>query len=113
CVAASRARDRAHRPAHRDDVRGRALIGKRAVPVSSHFSPTGAEEMSHSRNPAVGMMTNPLSIYLDALRFGAAFTVFVSHWAAARYSGGLSWRVMGYGRTSVIVPLRLRHRVGD
>src|SRR6266478_8404404 len=58
-------------------------------------------------------MTQALSLYLDALRFGAAFTVFVSHWAGARYSGGLSWRMMGYGRTSVIVPLRVRHRVGD
>ena len=48
-------------------------------------------------------MTQALSLYLDALRFGAAFTVFASHWAAARYSGGLFWRVMGYGRTSVIV----------
>ena len=48
-------------------------------------------------------MTQALSLYLDALRFGAAFTVFASHWAAARYSGGLFWRVMGYGRTSVNV----------
>ena len=51
----------------------------------------------------VGAMTQALSLYLDALRFGAAFTVFVSHWAAARYSGGLFWRVTGYGRTSVVV----------
>jgi len=48
-------------------------------------------------------MTQALSLYLDALRFGAAFTVFVSHWAGARYSGGLFWQLMGYGRTSVIV----------
>ena len=48
-------------------------------------------------------MTQALSLYLDALRFGAAFAVFVSHWAGARCSGGLFWRVMGYGRTSVIV----------
>jgi peptidoglycan/LPS O-acetylase OafA/YrhL len=51
----------------------------------------------------IGAMTQALSLYLDALRFGAAFTVFVSHWAGARYSGGQFWRVMGYGRTSVIV----------
>src|SRR6267143_315769 len=51
----------------------------------------------------VGAMTQALSLYLDALRFGAAFTVFVSHWAGARYSGGLFWQLMGYGRTSVIV----------
>jgi peptidoglycan/LPS O-acetylase OafA/YrhL len=48
-------------------------------------------------------MTQALSLYLDVLRFGAAFTVFASHWAGARYSGGLFWRVMDYGRTSVIV----------
>ncbi len=48
-------------------------------------------------------MTNALSLYLDALRFGAAFTVFVSHWAAGRYSGGFLWRVMPYGRTAVLV----------
>jgi peptidoglycan/LPS O-acetylase OafA/YrhL len=51
----------------------------------------------------VGAMTQALSLYLDALRFGAAFTVFVSHWAGERYSGGLFWQLMGYGRTSVIV----------
>jgi peptidoglycan/LPS O-acetylase OafA/YrhL len=49
------------------------------------------------------MMTNSLSLYLDALRFGAAFTVFVSHWSAARYSGGFFWRMMPYGRTAVLV----------
>lgn len=48
-------------------------------------------------------MTNALSLYLDALRFGAAFAVFLSHWGAARYGGGPFWRVMGYGRTSVLV----------
>jgi len=48
-------------------------------------------------------MTDTLSLYLDALRFAAAFTVFISHWAAVRYSGGSLWRVMGYGRTAVLV----------
>jgi peptidoglycan/LPS O-acetylase OafA/YrhL len=48
-------------------------------------------------------MTNALSLYLDVLRFGAAFTVFLSHYAAARYSGGLLWRLMPYGRTAVLV----------
>jgi peptidoglycan/LPS O-acetylase OafA/YrhL len=48
-------------------------------------------------------MTKALSLYLDALRFGAAFTVFVSHWAAGRYSGGYFWRLMPYGRTAVLV----------
>jgi peptidoglycan/LPS O-acetylase OafA/YrhL len=59
--------------------------------------------MNRSRDPVIGMMTNALSLYLDTLRFGAAFTVFVSHWAAGRYSGGLFWRVMPYGRTAVLV----------
>jgi peptidoglycan/LPS O-acetylase OafA/YrhL len=59
--------------------------------------------MNLARDPVVGTMTNALSLYLDVLRFGAAFTVFVSHWAAGRYSGGLFWRVMPYGRTAVLV----------
>jgi peptidoglycan/LPS O-acetylase OafA/YrhL len=48
-------------------------------------------------------MTNALSLYLDALRFGAAFTVFVSHYANERYSGGLFWQSMPYGHTAVLV----------
>jgi peptidoglycan/LPS O-acetylase OafA/YrhL len=48
-------------------------------------------------------MTIALSLYLDALRFGAAFTVLVSHYAAGRYSGGLFWQVMPYGRIAVLV----------
>ena len=47
-------------------------------------------------------MTNALSFYLDALRFGAAFAVFLSHYAAGRISGGLFWR-LDFGRTAVIV----------
>jgi peptidoglycan/LPS O-acetylase OafA/YrhL len=48
-------------------------------------------------------LSNALSVYLDALRFGAAFMVFLSHYSAGRYSGGLFWQFMGYGRTSVLV----------
>ena len=48
-------------------------------------------------------MTNALSLYLDALRFSAAFTVFLSHYAVVRYSGGLFWQMMPYGRTAVLV----------
>jgi peptidoglycan/LPS O-acetylase OafA/YrhL len=48
-------------------------------------------------------MTNALSLYLDALRFGAAFTVFLSHYAVARISGGLLWPLAPYGRTAVLV----------
>src|SRR6516225_1730546 len=47
-------------------------------------------------------MTNALSFYLDALRFGAAFAVFLSHYAAGRISGGLFWR-LDFGRTAVLV----------
>jgi peptidoglycan/LPS O-acetylase OafA/YrhL len=48
-------------------------------------------------------MTNTLSLYLDGLRFGAAFTVFLSHYAAGRISGGLFWQVSAYGRIAVLV----------
>src|SRR5207245_5659859 len=47
-------------------------------------------------------MTNALSLYLDALRFGAALAVFVSHYSTGRISGGLFWRFDG-GRTAVLV----------
>ena len=47
-------------------------------------------------------MTRTLSLYLDGLRFGAALTVFVSHYAAGRISGGLFWQVSGYGRIAVL-----------
>jgi peptidoglycan/LPS O-acetylase OafA/YrhL len=48
-------------------------------------------------------MTNALSLYLDALRFGAALAVVLSHYVAGRYSGGLLWRLMPYGRTAVLL----------
>jgi peptidoglycan/LPS O-acetylase OafA/YrhL len=48
-------------------------------------------------------MTTALSLYLDALRFGAAFTVFLSHYALGRFSGGLFWQVTPYGRVAVLV----------
>ena len=47
-------------------------------------------------------MTDALSLYLDALRFGAALTVFVSHYSTGRISGGLFWQFDG-GRTAVLV----------
>lgn len=47
-------------------------------------------------------MTNELSLYLDALRFGAAFAVFLSHYSTGRISGGLFWQFDG-GRTAVLV----------
>jgi peptidoglycan/LPS O-acetylase OafA/YrhL len=48
-------------------------------------------------------MTAALSLYLDALRFGAALTVFVSHYSTGRISGGLFWQLEHYGRTAVLV----------
>ena len=42
-------------------------------------------------------------MYLDALRFAAAFTVFLSHYATGRISGGLFWQLTGYGRSAVLV----------
>ena len=48
-------------------------------------------------------MTNGLSLYLDALRFAAAFTVFLSHYSTGRISGGLLWQFSDYGRTAVLV----------
>jgi peptidoglycan/LPS O-acetylase OafA/YrhL len=47
-------------------------------------------------------MTAVLSLYLDALRFGAALTVCVSHYSTARISGGLFWH-FDRGRTAVLV----------
>src|SRR5437870_11294053 len=48
-------------------------------------------------------MTNALSLYLDALRFGAAFTVFVGHYGSQRFGGGLFWQMQAYGRAPVLV----------
>jgi peptidoglycan/LPS O-acetylase OafA/YrhL len=48
-------------------------------------------------------MTQALSLYLDVLRFAAAFTVFLSHYAAGRHSGGLFRQVGPYGRVAVLV----------
>jgi len=47
-------------------------------------------------------MTLALSFYLDLLRFGAALTVFVSHYAAGRIGGGLFWQAGSYSRTAVL-----------
>ena len=48
-------------------------------------------------------MTTALSLYLDALRFGAALTVFVSHYSTGRISGGLFWQLEYYGRAAVLM----------
>jgi peptidoglycan/LPS O-acetylase OafA/YrhL len=48
-------------------------------------------------------VTPALSLYLDALRFGAALTVFLSHYGTGRISGGLFWHLADYGRSAVLV----------
>src|SRR5215831_20934769 len=48
-------------------------------------------------------MTSALSLYLDALRFAAAVTVFLSHYGRARISGGLFWHFISYGHIAVLV----------
>jgi peptidoglycan/LPS O-acetylase OafA/YrhL len=50
-------------------------------------------------------MTSVLSLYLDALRFGAAFTVFLSHFG--RFSAGMFSQMEPYGGTAVMVFLVL------
>lgn len=47
-------------------------------------------------------MTPALSLYLDVLRFAAAFFVFIAHYAPGYRSGGLFWQFSGYGRVSVL-----------
>eukprot|EP01137_Pigoraptor_chileana_P020529 Opistho-2@82996 len=48
-------------------------------------------------------MKPALSLYLDTLRFGAALTVFLSHFGLQRLSGGLFWFMANYGPQAVTV----------
>ena len=48
-------------------------------------------------------MGTALSLYLDALRFAAAFVVFLSHYSTHAFSGGVLWQAQPYGRTAVLV----------
>lgn len=50
-------------------------------------------------------MTRGLSLYLDAVRFGAAFLVLLSHWAYPRFTGGsyLWIREFNLGSDAVVV----------
>lgn len=57
----------------------------------------------HFAQRRIGIMTKALSLYLDALRFGAAFTVFVSHYSVKRLSGSIFWQMQPNGRTAVLV----------
>jgi peptidoglycan/LPS O-acetylase OafA/YrhL len=47
-------------------------------------------------------LTPALSLYLDILRFTAAFLVFIAHYAPGYRSSGLFWQISGYGRASVL-----------
>jgi len=44
-----------------------------------------------------------VSIYLDAIRFVAALTVFISHYSLQHLSAGLLWQVQPYADEAVIV----------
>jgi peptidoglycan/LPS O-acetylase OafA/YrhL len=48
-------------------------------------------------------MTKALSLYLDMLRFCAAFAVFLAHYSVQRISGGFFWPLFAYGHTAVLV----------
>jgi peptidoglycan/LPS O-acetylase OafA/YrhL len=48
-------------------------------------------------------MKTGTSLYLDAVRFMAAFAVFMSHYATQHFTGGLFWQLMPYGAEAVIV----------
>ncbi len=48
-------------------------------------------------------MNRDVSIFLDLTRVLAAYLVFLSHSAAAVYSGGLLWQISGLGREAVDV----------
>lgn len=47
-------------------------------------------------------MTHSISIYLDSLRFMAAFVVFMSHASAPYASGGLFWQMGRFSQEAVV-----------
>lgn len=53
--------------------------------------------------PRATPMNKPTSIYLDLIRFLAAFVVFASHAAGERLTGGLFWQIGPYGAEAVDV----------
>jgi peptidoglycan/LPS O-acetylase OafA/YrhL len=50
-----------------------------------------------------GAMKPEMSLYLDAVRFVAALTVFVAHFVLHRLSGGFLWQLNAYGHQAVAV----------
>lgn len=48
-------------------------------------------------------MKREVSIYLDAMRFLAAFLVFLDHFSLNRISGGLGWQLRPFGDEAVTV----------
>src|SRR5260370_1375730 len=94
----------AHNPSEISDIAISASPLLRRRVAAGADGPDVAKPRCELPTPGfVGAEAQALSLDLDALRFGAAFTVFVSPWAGARYSGGLFWQLRGYGRASVIV----------
>lgn len=47
-------------------------------------------------------MHRGVSLYLDVVRFGAAFVVFLGHIASRGVSGGIGWQLAGYGSAAVM-----------
>ena len=48
-------------------------------------------------------LSRETSLYLDAVRFGAALVVLLGHFAQQDLSGGLFWQVAPFGGDAVIV----------
>jgi peptidoglycan/LPS O-acetylase OafA/YrhL len=48
-------------------------------------------------------MAEPLSLYLDVIRLGAATLVFLSHVGLQTVSGGFLWQLHAYGTVAVVI----------
>ncbi len=48
-------------------------------------------------------MNKQTSVYLNLIRFSAAFVVFLSHVSGSRFAGGLLWQMQPYGNEAVVV----------
>src|SRR3954447_25767284 len=79
------------------------LVLFRAADASGRQSSYGRPVRKCIPDEACDNLTPTLSLYLDVLRFTAAFAVFISHYAPGYRSGGLFWQFAGFGRTSVLV----------
>lgn len=59
--------------------------------------------MAEALNPRPAALPRHLSLYMDALRFGAAAVVFLGHYGTRRISGGLTFRFVPLGPAAVDV----------